>query len=204
MKEEADSPTAAIESVMVTATIDAYENRDVMVMDIPNAFIQALMPERKEGEERVIMKIAGVLMDMMTEIASETYGKYVVYENGRKVIYVTVLKAIYGMLQAALLWYKKFRSGLEGIGFKFNGYDPCVANRVVDGKQHTIRFHVDDVMSSHVKSEINDNVLHWANNEYGLIGNVKASHGKKHKYLGMNFDFSEPGKVMISMDEYTK
>ena len=203
-KEEAYSPTAAIESVMVTATIDAFENRDVMVMDIPNAFIQASMPEREEGEERVIMKIAGVLVDMMTEIASETYSKYVVYENGRKVIYVTVLRAIYGMLQAALLWYKKFRSDLEGIGFKFNGYDPCVANRVVSGKQHTIRFHVDDVMSSHVESEVNNNFLKWANEEYGKIGKVKASRGKKHEYLGMNFDFSEPGKVKISMDEYTK
>ena len=48
------------------------------------------------------MKITGVLVDMMTEIAPETYGNFAVYERGRKVIYVVVLKAIYGMLQAAL------------------------------------------------------------------------------------------------------
>ena len=126
-----------------------------------------------------------------------------VYKNGRKVIYVTVLKAIYGMLQAALLWYKKFRKDLEGIGFVFNGYDPCVANQNVNEKQHTIRFHVDDVMSSHVEKETNDEFLDWANKKYGEIGNVKASRGSKHEYLGMNFDFSDPGKVKISMDEYT-
>ena len=73
--------------MMITATINAYEGRDVMVMDIPNAFIQASIPERKEGEEQVIMKITGVLVEMMTELAPETYSKHVVYENGRTVSY---------------------------------------------------------------------------------------------------------------------
>ena len=89
-KEEANSPTAALESVMLTATIDAHEGRDVMVMDIPNAFIQARMPDIKEGEDRVTTKITGVLVDMMTEIAPETYGNFVVYERGGKVIYMVV------------------------------------------------------------------------------------------------------------------
>ena len=200
-REDLNSPTASLESVLLTATIDAYEGRDVMVLDIPNAFIQADMPEPKEGEERVMMKITGVLVNMMVDIAPEVYGKHVVYENGRKTIYVVVLKAIYGMLQAALLWYKKFKKDLEGIGFVFNDYDPCVANRIVDGKQQTIRFHVDDVMSSHIDAKVNDDFLEWANMKYGEIGKVKASRGKKHEYLGMQFDFSKKGKVTIGMDE---
>ena len=133
--------------------IDAYEGRDVMTADIPNAFIQAEMPK---GGERVIMKITGVLVDLMVEMAPEIYGPYVVYENGKKVLYVQVLKALCGMLVAALLWYSVFKKDLEGIGFKFNPYDPCVANRIVNGKQHTIRFHVDDLMSSHVDRKVND------------------------------------------------
>ena len=84
-----------------------------MCVDIPNTFIQTAMSELKAGEEQVIMKITGVLVNMMVDISSELYGSYVVYEKGRKVLYVQVLKAIYGMLQAALLWYKKFQSDLE-------------------------------------------------------------------------------------------
>ena len=42
----------------------------------------------------------------------------VVYERERKVIYVWVLRAIYGMLVAALLWYNKFKHKLEGVGFE--------------------------------------------------------------------------------------
>ena len=107
-REDASSPTATLESIMLTAVIDAFEHRDVMYNDIPNAFIQAPMPTIKDGEERVIMKITGILVDMLTKLDPELYGPYVVFEKGSKVLYVQVLKAIYGILQAALLWYKKF------------------------------------------------------------------------------------------------
>ena len=91
-----------------------------MTADVPNAFIQAPMPKVKPGEERVMMKITGVLVDMLVQLSPEVYGPYVVFENGWKVIYVQVLRAIYAMLQAVLLWYKKFRKDLEAQGIKFN------------------------------------------------------------------------------------
>ena len=91
-----------------------------MMSDIPNAFIQTEMPEVKDGEQRVTMKITGVLVDMIVQLNPNTYGEYVVYEKGRKVLYVQVLRAIYGMLVSSLLWYKKFRKELEEYGFKFN------------------------------------------------------------------------------------
>ena len=75
-----------------------------MTADVPNAFIQAPMPEVKPGEERVMMKITGVLVDMLVQLSPEVYLPYAVFEkNGQKVIYVQVLRAIYGMLQAVLL-----------------------------------------------------------------------------------------------------
>eukprot|EP00980_Cylindrotheca_fusiformis_P012383 scaffold3040_cov72-Cylindrotheca_fusiformis.AAC.1 len=139
---------------------------------------------------------------MLTQLAPDVYESFVVRENGREVIYVKVLKAIYGMLEAALLWYKRFRKDLESIGFRFNNYDSCVANRMVNGKQQTIRVHVDDVMSSHKSSKVNDKFLKWMNKSYGKHGKVKATRGKTHDYLGMTYDFTEPGKVKIRMDDY--
>ena len=58
---------------MLTLTIDAHENIDVMSADVPNAFIQTAMPEKKEGEEHVMMKITGVLVDMLVSILREKY-----------------------------------------------------------------------------------------------------------------------------------
>ena len=139
---------------------------------------------------------------MLVQLDSATYGPYVVYEKGRKVLYVQVLRAIYGMLQASLLWYKEFRKDLEEEGFKFNPYDPCVANRRVRKSQHTIRFHVDDLKSSHKNPKVNDDFEKWLNKKYGAYGKVKTVRGKHHDYLGMNFDYSQEGKVIIDMKSY--
>jgi len=201
-REESTSPTAALESIMLTAIIDAKERRDVMTADIPNAFIQAPMPEKDGDDKCIIMKITGVLVFLLVSMAPETYEAYVVQEKKREVIYVRVIRALYGMLTAALTWYEYFRRDLEGIGFTFNPYDPCVANRDMQGKQQTIRFHVDDLMSSHVDANVNTEFLAWMNEKYGKHSEVKATRGNIHDYLGMTFDFSKKGKVMVGMERY--
>ena len=196
------SPTAALESILLTTAVDSKEGRDVMSADVPNAFIQTPMPPTKPGEARVMLKITGVLVDLLVKLAPEVYGPYVVFERNRKVLYCEVLRALYGMLMAALLWYKQFKRDLETIGFEFNPYDPCVCNRKVNGKQHTVRFHVDDLMSSHMDPVVNDQFLEWLNRKYGGHGAVKATRGHIHDYLGMTFDFSQTGKVIIDMRDY--
>ena len=201
-KEDTASPTTSTESVFLTSTVNAKEERDVMSTDIPNAFIQALMPKVKDGEARVTMKLSGVLLELLVQLAPEIYGPYVVLENGKRVLYLQVLRALYGMLQSALLWYRRFRGDLEGQGFVFNPYDPCVCNRMIDGKQHTVMFHVDDLMSSHVDANVNTKFLAWLNALYGKHGEVKATRGKVHDYLGMTIDFSVKGKVIVSMKDY--
>ena len=119
----------------MTAAINANENRNVMTCDIPSAFIQTPMPD---GHEKVLMKITGVLVDLLVQMSPEVYGPFVVMERGKRVLYVRLLRALYGQLEAALLWYRKLCSDLEGIGFKFNPYDACIANRKVKGSQHTV------------------------------------------------------------------
>jgi hypothetical protein len=205
-REDSVSPTAALESIMLTAVIDAHEERDVMTCDIPNAFIQALMPKVEDGDERVMMKITGLLVNMLGKLNPELYGPYVVYERDRrnKVLYVQVMRASYGMLEADILWYKKFRGELEQKGFKFNPYDPCVANRTEKRSQHTLLFHVDDLKSSHKDSKVNDQFDKWLQENYGEHGEVAIHRGKKHDYLGMELDFTEKGKVKTGMTEYVE
>jgi len=54
------------ESVLLTAIIDAKENRDVAIVDIPNACIQTVVGDE---QDRVILRIRGVIVDMMLKIA---------------------------------------------------------------------------------------------------------------------------------------
>ena len=202
-KEEKASPTVANEALTLTCMVDAHEGRDVMGADVPNAFIQTSLPKRK-GEERVVMKITGKLVDWLVELAPETYRGYVVTERGKKVLYVVVLRAIYGMLEAAMLWYKELRRKLESIGFEMNPYDPCVANRTVNKKQHTVRFHVDDILSSHMDKKVNDQFHLWLKETFGKLKDVKVSRGKVHEFLGQLIDFSKPGTVIFSQDDHVE
>jgi hypothetical protein len=92
------------------------------------------------------------------------------------------------------------RSGTKG--FKFNPYDPYVANGTKKGSQHTLLFHVDDFKLSHKDSKVNSQFDKWLQENYGEHGEVAIHRGKKHDYLGMELDFSEKGKVKIGMTEY--
>jgi hypothetical protein len=81
-RDEAASPTAMTESIVITGVIDAKQRRDIMTADIPNAFVQTDI-DKKEIGERIIMKIRGPLVDMLLELSYETYAPYVVYEGTR-------------------------------------------------------------------------------------------------------------------------
>ena len=195
-REETASPTVSLESINLTFAIDAHEERDVMIADVPNAFVQTCMPsELLEEDKRIIMKIKGVLVDILYALDPVEYEQYIVFENNEKVLYLVLTKVLYGMLVAALLWYRKFRKDLESIGFRFSEYDPCVGFRKRVGSQHTIRFHVDDVASSHKNRKVNDKFFEWLNKKYGSIKAVKATRGDKHKYLGMTVNFEKRGCV---------
>ena len=150
------------------------------------------------------MKITGVLVEMLVKLDSETYRKHVVFENGNKLIYVVLLREIYGMFVAEILLYRKFCGDLENIGFDFNPYDPCVASRIKFGKQHALRFHAEDFMSSHVNPKVNYKFKEWMNRNDGNHGEVKSNRGKLHKYPGMTFDFTGKSKVKTRMDDYVE
>jgi hypothetical protein len=200
-REEATSPTAATEAILITGVLDAKQGRDVMTLDIPNAFVQTEIPERGE---KIIMKIRGRLVDILVEICPGVYDDYVIYEGKHKVLYVKMLRALYGMLISSVLYYKKFRNDIESIGFEVNPYDICVANRMIDGKQHTVTWHVDDLKSSHMDPRVNDKFHIWCEKVYGsdALGHVKVVRGKIHDYLAMILDFSISGAMKLDMIYY--
>jgi len=121
----------------------------------------------------------------------------VVLENRKLDLYLVLIRGLYGILIAALLWYHLFSSYLKATGFEINLYNPCVMNRIMEGKQHTVKFHVDNHMSSTYVINVNDIFGTWINKKYGKHGKVKTARGKRHDYLGMMIDFSTKGKVVI-------
>jgi hypothetical protein len=153
-KEDATSPTVAMESFLLTCIIDTEEGRDVAIVDIPNAFIQTCNEDEKD---MAIIKIHGILVDIIVEIAPDVYKPYVYKDKkGIKQLLVQCQNTIYSTMVASLLYYQKFTNSLISISFEINPYDPCVANKMIEGKQMTICFHVNDCKLSHCDSKVND------------------------------------------------
>ena len=67
-REDSASPTAAHESIMLMAIVNAKEGQDMMCADLLNVFVWTEMPKVKEGEERVVIKITGVPVDMPVQL----------------------------------------------------------------------------------------------------------------------------------------
>ena len=123
--------------------MDARERRDIAILDIANAFLHAT------NYEKVLMFLRGKLAEMMVTVDPELYRKYVTYTSkGVPMLYVRLSKALYGMLRAALMFYKRLSSDLENMGFVVNLYNPCVAKRMVNGSQMTVCWHANDLKFS--------------------------------------------------------
>jgi hypothetical protein len=72
-KEDASSPTVTTESVLLSCIIHAQEERDIAVVDIPNAFIQTRVEDEKD---MAIIKLRGILVDILVELAPDVYRAY--------------------------------------------------------------------------------------------------------------------------------
>lgn len=79
-KEESASPTATMELIFLMCVINAYEHRDIMLANVPNAFIQEIFLS-KPGEDRTIMKITGKVVDSLVNMHPEVHVDYAVMEK---------------------------------------------------------------------------------------------------------------------------
>ena len=182
--------------MLLTSVIDAKERREVITVDIPGAFMQG------KQDETVHMKLEGTLAELLAKCDPTKYQPYLVIENGKPVLYVELVKALYGTICAALIFWCKFTKQLTKWGFTVNPYDWCVANKLVRGSQLTITWHVDDLKISHVDKEVLEDLLKQLDGAFGKDGPLTIHRGKKHNYLGILLDFSLNGKVQVQMFDY--
>jgi hypothetical protein len=191
-KEETSSPTVSTDALMLSLMIDAAEERDVATADVAGAYLHADM------EDFTILRMEGESVDIMCDV-NEGYRKYVCYENGKKALYLQLLKALYGCVKSALLWYHLFSSTLQQEGFVLNPYDTCVANKDIDGSQCTVLWYVDDNKISHVDDKVVTRVIKKIESKFGKM---TVTRGSKHTFLGMKIRFNKNKKLDIKMREY--
>ena len=186
---DTSSPTAMLQSVMMCVLIAAKENRKAVAIDIGGAYLNA----ERSGED-VIMELEPLLAKILAKIAPEV--KPFIDEKGRMLVMVD--KALYGCLDSAKLWYDTLTAKLRDMGFVHNPVDPCVMNKMINGKQCTLVIYVDDILATCVDAEVINEVVSELTREYG---DVKACQDKDISYLGMHIRI-ENGTATISMKAY--
>ena len=186
-KEDVSSPTVRLESLVITLLLDAHEKRDITTADVVGAYLLADM------DDYTIVKITGPSTNIMCEVEHK-YRDFIVEEKGKPTLYLQLSKALYGCMQLALLWYRAFKECLFTLGFDLKPYDPCVANKVIKGKQCTICWFVDDTKISHQDSTVVDWVIQQIESKFGKM---TVKRGRKHTFVGVDIEFMENGTVKL-------
>jgi hypothetical protein len=168
------SPTAGSETILVTALIDAYENKYVATADIEGAYLHAHLNTDEEIYLILDKETTAILVKMFPELQK--------YVSSDGTLIIKLLKALYGLVQSAKLFNVNIMNYIEENGFVPNKYDHCILNK---GKI-TIRIFVDDLLISGPNKKSVDGIMKILKDKYKQI---TEHHGNVLEYLGMEMRF---------------
>ena len=139
---------------MSSLVIDTQKGRNTLIFDIPGAYLHPDMPEHNTVLLKIQRKFADIMCDVNLELK-----EHISYEKVRKVLYMLLLKALYGCMEYNILWYYLYNNTLKGMAFKLNLYDICVANNVANMEQCTLCWYVDNNKVSHMEDKVNTDIV---------------------------------------------
>ena len=199
-KEESSSPTVSLYSLMGSCVVDALDDRKVITVDKPGAFLQGDWPQ---DEHPGYIMFDGIMVEIICEI-DPSYYKNVTWskDHKNKFLYGRLVKAVYGTLLGAIIFYNKLSKYLTDHRFVQNKYDMCTFNKMVNGEQITTQFHVDDLKGSYKDQAVSEDFLSNLRGEFGTEDKLTKNKGLVYKYLGITIDYSIPRKVVFTMFDY--
>ena len=143
-----ESPKVLIKGLFTTLVIVEYKGREVDTFDLPGAYFHVDIRKDK----KYLLEFRVTFVNGMCQINTE-HKKNVRYKNGQKVLYMLVLCAIYGRIESALQYYKLYTGIFMAKGFELNPYNRYVADKMVNGKQCTIVWYVENNKVSHMEAK---------------------------------------------------
>ena len=85
------------------------------------------------------------------------------------------------------------------MGFEINPYDMCVANKIINGKQCTLTWYVDNNKVSHVEKTVVDEVIDKIEKRFPGLTVTK---GNEQTFIGIKMRFLKDKKVALNMKDY--
>ena len=81
-------------------------------------------------------------------------------------------------------------------------YDCCVTNKVINGKQCNVVWHVDDLKISHVCPDVVTNIIEKLNEEFGNEAPITGTRERIHESFGMMLDCTNSRNVIVTITTY--
>jgi hypothetical protein len=185
------SPTAKLESILMELAIAAKEKKHMTKVDIAGAYLNARIGKGDDIYMELNKDVTTVLVEDMPEL------KRFVEPSGK--LLAKILKAMYGLIQSAALWYDALTAFLKLLGFIPNSIDNCVLNMRRNNRDITIILYVDDILIlSKCKADIKW-LIDALRHEYGEL---TIESGSRLTYLGMVLDIQQNGEIKMRMDGY--
>jgi hypothetical protein len=186
------SPTVDMTSFFTILAKASFEKSHMMTLDVKGAFLKSTLPNKNQYM-RLSREYASALV--------ESDGKFKDYLNRDGTVLVRLVKALYGLKEAAQLWYINIRNSLVEFGFEQSIHDKCVFmwKRYV-GKPVLCTLHVDDMFITANDKKDLDLISNYLKGKYEEITIKK---GSKLEYLGMSIE-SDPisGRIAVSQLGY--
>ena len=189
---ETSSPTVALSSVLIAASIAAHRGEHIMTLDHKAAYLNAAMIGHA-----VHVRLSKEVSALLCKLAPD----HLQYMRHDGTIVVKLQKALYGCIESAVLWYKELSSTLRNLGFTKNPYDECSFVRETNGRIDSILVYVDDLMISSKIQSVLTSIAEALRKKYTDI-TVKL--GNEHDFLGIHWNFSTAGQVTLSMSGYVE
>ena len=187
--EKRTSPTVHTESIFCLLGLAAAEGLKVGSIDIEAAFLE---PDLKK---LILMLIdrqsSAILVAKFPELAE--------FLNSSGCLVVELLKALYGLVEAAQLWYLKLSTALTSFELQISLIDRCVFHGVLGGHKMYVCVHVDDIAVFSVDIEGAVCELERCLNGEFTKANVDMSNPLT--FLGMRFTTSEDG-IYVDMARF--
>ena len=186
--EDLSSPTIRFETVAILLKSAATTGMQVAVADVPGAYLHArfqdLTLEATPGNKRYVVA-KGMLAKMMAAIDGDC-AKCVDKTTGD--LYLQLNKALYGLIEAAKLWYSEVSTMLLAEGFKQSLADPCLFTH--EERQLLVGLYVDDMITFYRKHEH----LQW------FLNLLKRKYGPPRVQCGTTVDYLNVELTRLSQD----
>ena len=101
----------------------------MVIFDVPGAYLNSEIPEDKF----ILLNIEGGSVDIMCEVNPE-HKKNVYVENVLNVLYLRLMKYLYGCMESIILRYALHSNTSKSRGFMANPYNRCISNSTIKYK----------------------------------------------------------------------